>query len=182
MKLTFIVPPCFDHKQPAERTAGCTRVVYLAPNIYELSVAAVLEENKADMVRYRDFVYHKTTPEQFDAFFASDDSDVYLIWTVNLSIETDLSAIATIRRHRPDVKIVLMGPGPTHFIRRCLPDANVFIVRGEPEETVVELIEAFRNGLTPEGIRGVSWLNAEGKIVNNPSRPLTSGGCPPSAR
>ncbi|MDE5661883.1 MAG: radical SAM protein, partial [Muribaculaceae bacterium] len=63
MKLTFIVPPCFDHKQPAERTAGCTRVVYLAPNIYELSVAALLEQNKNNAIRYKDFVYNTTTPE-----------------------------------------------------------------------------------------------------------------------
>ncbi|MCM1067177.1 MAG: B12-binding domain-containing radical SAM protein [Muribaculaceae bacterium] len=172
MKLTFIVPPCFDHKQPAERTAGCTRVVYLAPNIYELSVAAVLEQNKADEVRYRDFVYHSTTPEQFAGFFAGDDSDVYLIWCVNLSITTDLSAIEVIRRHRPEVKIVLMGPGPTHFIKRCLPDANVFVVRGEPEATVQELIEAFRSGAPVADIKGVSWLDAEGKVVNNPPRPL----------
>lgn len=172
MKLTFIVPPCFDHKQPAERTAGCTRVVYLAPNIYELSVAAVLEQNKDYQVCYRDFVYHKTTPEEFGAFFAEDDSDVYLIWTVNLSITTDLAAIGVIRRHRPDVKIVLMGPGPTHFIRKCLVDKDVYIVRGEPEESVKELVAAFAEGKGPEGIRGISWLGDGGKIVNNPSRPL----------
>lgn len=172
MKLTFIVPPCFDNKQPAERTAGCTRVVYLAPNVYELTAAAVLEQNKADEIRYHDFVYHPTTSEQFDAFFAGDDSDVYLIWTVNLSIPTDLSAIETLRRHRPDAKVIFMGPGPTHFINRCLPDRNVYIVRGEPEATLPELVEAIREGRAPEGIKGVSWLDGDGKVVNNPSRPL----------
>lgn len=172
MKITFIVPPCTDHKQPAERTAGCTRVVYFAPNIYELSVAAVLEQNKADEVRYCDFVYHKKSQVEFDSFFATDNSDIYIIWTVNLSITTDLSAIATIRSHRSDVKVVLMGPGPTHFTSKCLPNANVIVVRGEPEATVVELIEALRTNASLEGIRGISWLNSDGKIVNNPPRPL----------
>ena len=172
MKLTFLVPPCYDHKQPAERTAGCTRVVYLAPNIYELTVAAVLESDERNQVRYRDFVYHKTSPEQFDAFFASDDSDVYLIWTVNLSITTDLEAIKVIRRHKPDVKIVLMGPGPTHFVKRCLVDSNVYVVRGEPELTVEELIDAFHTGSPLADIKGLSWMNTEGRIVNNPPRPL----------
>lgn len=171
MNLTFVVPPCFDHKQPAERTAGCTRVVYLAPNIYELSVAAVLEADGRYHVSYKDFVYHRTSAGAFEAFFENDHSDVYLIWTVNLSIDTDLNAIGIIRRHRPDAKIVLLGPGPTHFIKRCLPDPNVYIVRGEPEETVRELIAAFAEGRTPEGIKGVSWL-CDGKIVNNPPRPL----------
>ena len=171
MKLAFIVPPCFDHRQPAERTAGCTRVVYLAPNIYELTAAAALAQNPAYEVSYHDFVYHKTTPEQFDAFFAADDSDVYLMWTVNLSITTDLHAIEVLRRHRPDAKVVLMGPGPTHFTKRCLPDANVFVVRGEPEESLQELIAALGEGKSPEGIRGISWLS-DGKVVNNPPRPL----------
>ena len=44
MKLTFLIPPVLDGKNPAERTAGCTRVVYLAPNIYELTVVALLEK------------------------------------------------------------------------------------------------------------------------------------------
>lgn len=172
MKLTFIIPPCFDHKQPAERTAGCTRVVYLAPNIYELTVAALLESNPADEVRYRDFVYNKTSEEEFDNFFKEDDSDIYLIWTVNLSISTDLSAIATLRRHRPETPVIMMGPGPTHFVKRCLADNNVYVVRGEPEETVAELVECLRGGKAPEGIRGVSYLGADGRVVNNPPRPL----------
>lgn len=171
MKLTFIVPPCFDHKQPAERTAGCTRVVYLAPNIYELSVAAVLEQNKADEVVYKDFVYNPTTPEQLDAYFAADDSDIYLIWTVNLSIATDLSTIGVMRRHRPDVPVILMGPGPTHFTAKCLVDENVYVVRGEPEESVAELVEALREGKSPAGVAGVSWFH-DGRVVNNRPRPL----------
>lgn len=172
MKLTFIIPPCFDHKQPAERTAGCTRVVYLAPNIYELTVAALLESNPADEVRYRDFVYNRTSEEEFERFFKDDDSDIYLIWTVNLSITTDLSAIATLRRHRPETPVIMMGPGPTHFVKRCLADSHVYVVRGEPEETVAELVECLRRGEAPEGIRGVSYLGADGRIVNNPPRPL----------
>lgn len=172
MKLTFLVPPCVDHKQAAERTAGCTRVVYLAPNIYELSVAAVLEQNKDYTVEYRDFVYHKKSEKDFEKFIAGDHSDIYLFWTVNLSIDTDLHAIEIIRRFHPSVPVVLMGPGPTHFIKKCLVDGKVYIVRGEPEETAVELIAALGRGDTPEGIAGVSWLDADGKVVNNRPRPL----------
>lgn len=171
MKISFVVPPCFDHRQPAERTAGCTRVVYLAPNIYELTAAAVLEQNPANKISYHDFVYHKATAEEFESFFAGDDSDIYIFWTVNLSIPTDLHAIEVLRRHRPDAKVILLGPGPTHFTARCIPDANTFVVRGEPEESLKELVEALSRGESPDGIKGVSWMR-DGKIVNNPPRPL----------
>lgn len=172
MKLTFIVPPCFDHKQPAERSAGCTRVVYLAPNIYELQVAAYLEQDKRDQVVYKDFVYHHTNREEFNRFFESDDSDIYLFWTVNLSINTDLEAIKVIRDKRGNIPVILMGPGPTHFIDKCLADRDVYVVRGEPEYTTKALIEALRDKSSLENIDGLSWRNKDGNVTNNRPRPL----------
>lgn len=172
MKLTFIVPPCFDHKQPAERSAGCTRVVYPAPNIYELTVAAYLENDSRDTVCYRDFVLEKTSKEQFDEFFRNDDSDIYLIWTVNLSIATDLSAIAVLRKYHADKPVVLMGPGPTHFTDKCLADNKIYIARGEPELTVKEIVDALRQGTSLDNIQGLSYRDERGRIVNNRPRPL----------
>lgn len=172
MKLSFLVPPCYSHKQPAERSAGCTRVTYFFPNIYELSVAAVLEQNPEDKVEYHDFVYEKTAPEQLEEFFESDDSDVYLIWTVNLSIDDDIATIGILRKYKPETPVILLGPGPTYFTKKCLVDRNVYIVRGEPEETVAELIEVLRRHESPEGVKGVSYLDREGKTVNNPPRLL----------
>lgn len=174
MKLTFIVPPCFDHKQPAERTAGCTRVVYLAPNIYELTVAAVLQQDERDEVVYKDFVYHKTSREDFREFLAGDDSDVYLIWTVNLSIDTDVDAIRQIRANRGNIPVILMGPGPTYFLDRCIVDKDVFVARGEPEATVAELVNRLREGRPVSDVKGASWMDDNGRIVNNPPRPLAT--------
>lgn len=172
MKLTFIVPPCFDHKQAPERSAGCTRVVYLMPNIYELQVAAVLEQIPDIEVAYKDFVYHTTDDEKFRRFLAKDDSEVYLIWSVNLSIATDQQAIATIRSQRGDVPVILMGPGPTNFTTKMLVDRNVYIVRGEPEYTARELVEALRDRKPVDDIQGLSYMNKEEKTVNNRPRPL----------
>lgn len=172
MKVTFIVPPCFTHKQPAERTAGCTRVVYLAPNVYELSVAALLEKNDFE-VTYQDFVYRKSDRKSFEEFFRNSSSDAYCLWSVNLSIPDDLAAIATIRQFHPSTPIILMGPGPTYYTAKCLVDENVFVCRGEPEETVLELLTALRNNLRDfSQIKGLSYLNDSNRQVNNPPRPL----------
>lgn len=172
MKISFIVPPCIDHKQPAERSAGCTRVVYLAPNLYELYAAAAVERDVEDAeVAYHDFVYRKASFSQFQSFLATDDSDVYIIWTVNLSIDNDLQIIREINRLREGVKIVLLGPGPTYFIKKCLDSANVFIVRGEPEQTLVELLNCFTLGKDWHDVKGISYLDNEA-VKNNPARPL----------
>ncbi len=171
MKLTFIVPPCYDHKQPAERSAGCTRVVYLAPNIYELTVAAVLRQIKDVEVCYMDCVYGHIGISQFNNLISEDGSDVYLLWAVNLSIESDLRAIADIRKYHPQTPVIMMGPGPTYFTKRCISDSNVYVVRGEPEETAIELVGALRDGGSLDTIKGLSYMNGN-TLVHNPARPL----------
>ena len=172
MKITFLVPPVLDRQRPAERSAGCTRVVYFAPNIYELTVIGVVEDLKMGEVAYEDFVFYKKKEEDFLQFLATDDSDIYCIWTVNLSIESDMLAIDSIFRIRPQARVIMMGPGPTYFIEKCLVDKRIVIVRGEPEATIVELLHALNEDKPLNNILGISWMNSEGNVVNNGFRPL----------
>lgn len=176
MRLTFLIPPCYDNKQPAERSAGCTRVVYPMINIYELTAAATLRELGGYDVAYEDFVFNssnKASGKAFSAFIDADNSDAYLIWTVNLSLASDLHAISLIRKTHPEVPVILLGPGATYFTGKALgEDKNIFIVRGEPELTLLELVEALRKGKTPEGIKGISYLGEDGRVIHNPPRPL----------
>lgn len=171
MKLTFLVPPCYDSNQPAERSAGCTRIVYPMINIYELTAAATLREAGYD-VDYRDFVFDGSDPEAFERFLAEDDSDAYLIWTVNLSLESDLEAIRHIREYHRSVPVIMMGPGPTYYLHKALYDSNTYLVRGEPELTLIELMAALAKGEEPAGVKGVTYLAQDGRRVSNPPRPL----------
>lgn len=173
MKITFLVPPCYDNRQPAERSAGCTRIVYPMINIYELTLAAYLRKNLPCECALQDFVYPPRPASDFDEFVKNDDSDFYFIWTVNLSIESDLHALSILRSFRKDVPVVFVGPGPTFYAKKCLADANVFVVRGEPEVSALELVRHIiaREPLTD--VKGISYLN-EGKVVNNPPRPLAT--------
>ncbi len=171
MKVSFIIPPQFDGKQPAERTAGCTRVVYQAPNIYELTVAAVVQSIENVEVSYRDFVYFKTTTAGFIDFIKGGDSDIYCIWTVNLSIDNDIEAIRYLQQYNETSRIVLMGPGATFFSKKCLTDSSVIIVRGEPEATVHELISNISRGKSIEKTDGITFRDNSG-VHTNRSRAL----------
>lgn len=172
MKITFLVPPVLDGERPAERSAGCTRVVYFAPNIYELTAIGVVENENLGEVAYEDFVFYNKKEEDFRKFFESDNSDIYCIWTVNLSIESDLKAIEILQGIRKDSKVILLGPGPSYFIEKCLVNDRIIIVRGEPEATLVELLHAIDEDKPLNNILGISWMNSDGKIVNNGFRPL----------
>ena len=90
MKVTFVIPPVIHRgEHPAERTSGCTRVVYPTPNMYELTVAALIRKQGYATVAYKDFVYPAQTAEEFKTWIKQDDSELYAIWTVNLSLKHD---------------------------------------------------------------------------------------------
>ena len=171
MKLTFVIPPEPTQEAPAERTAGCTRVVYPAPNIYELSVVALLEKH-GYTVAYEDFVYDKKSVDDFARFIAGDDSDIYYIWSVNLSRSADLQAQEIIRKAHPEAYICFMGPGATFFTKLYLKDARDVVARGEPEYTVLEWTEAIKNNTAWDEISGISYLS-EGNLKHNISRHVT---------
>ncbi|MDR0573170.1 MAG: B12-binding domain-containing radical SAM protein [Tannerella sp.] len=169
MIITFIVPPSLDGELPAERTAGCTRLVYPMPNIYELLVAAVLEKDYD--VRYHDFVLENENEKRLEQFLANDKSDCYMLWCVNLSLETDSKTIRHIRKYHPDAWIVTMGPGVAYYTRKLLIDERVVVVRGEPELTVRELAGNISGEQDISVIKGISFLE-EGKVRHNPAREL----------
>ena len=169
MKLTFVIPPEPTKEAPAERTAGCTRVVYPAPNIYELYVVAMLEKHGYD-VSYVDFVYDNQSTDDFARFIANDVSDIYYIWSVNLSRTADLQARDIIRKAHPEAYICFLGPGATYFTKLYIDNARDAVVRGEPEYSALEWTNAVRDGSSWSDIKGLSYWQ-EGKLTHNPPRP-----------
>ena len=69
-----------------------------------------------------------------------------------------------------DVPIVLGGPHVTFLPEEGLEVAD-FVVRGEGEHTIVELVRALETGGDLSAIRGLSWRDGE-TIRHNPDRPL----------
>lgn len=167
MKVCFLIPPEPLAATPAERSAGCTRVVYPMPNLYELTVAALVE-SKGYAVDYVDLA---ASGGDLREFVGSSDADVFMIWTVNLSRAADFAARDAILELRPDAKVVFLGPGATFFPNLYLTDERVVIARGEPEMTVVELLDSWNAGADWRGLDGLILL-ADGKMQRNRARKL----------
>jgi len=57
-----------------------------------------------------------------------------------------------------------------------LPDESLayadYVIRGEGEETLVELLEHLNSGKPLDSIKGLSFKNSKGEIVHNPAREL----------
>ncbi len=74
----------------------------------------------------------------------------------------------------PDVPIVWGGYFPSQHARTCLLDEAVdFCVRGQGEDTLLELVELLLRGGSPAAILGLSWKDGT-RVVDNPRRPLVA--------
>ena len=171
MRITFLIPPVPSKERPAERTAGCTTMVYPMVNIYELTVAAILEK-EGYVVCYEDFISTKRTSEDLKHFIEKKKSDVYIFWSVNLSIKNDVEVSQWIRQYSPASYIIYLGPAPTFYSKEFLHSPQQIVVRGEPDVTIKELCNCLAQDKPYNELKGISFLGDDGKIKNNPTREL----------
>jgi len=77
------------------------------------------------------------------------------------------------KRARADLPIVWGGWHPSMFAGECLTDPSVDVtVRGQGEETFVEIVQRLSQGRSLEGCAGCTVRLADGRIHENPARPL----------
>ncbi len=167
MKITFIVPPPTDRNIP-ERVAGCAYLLYYVPNIFILSAAAVLEKGGYE-VKYSETTIKKWNRARFLTFLREDLSDVYCFYSVNLSQATDMQALRDIRDISKDVPVIFFGPAPSDRPAEFVIDEDTYVVRGEPEYTMFELIQTLDGKSGIHGVKSVSF-KANNEILHNVNR------------
>ncbi len=78
-----------------------------------------------------------------------------------------------VKRARPSLPVVWGGWHPSMFARECLDEPSVDItVRGQGEETFVEIVERLSQGRSLEGCAGCTVRLPDGRIHENPARSL----------
>jgi len=88
--------------------------------------------------------------------------------------KTAIQTIHELRRAFPNIKIIYGGVYPSYadqgIMREC--DEIDFIVRGEGEQTIVELIRELENGGNLENVDGITWRNRNQIIANRSRTPI----------
>ena len=172
MKITFLTPPSLDESpKPAERIFGCSYGLYPIPHIFALTAAAVLEE-AGYVVEYVDGALENWMEEEFRSFAEQDDSDVYCLYSVNLSKKTDNAALSIIKEIRRTVPVIFLGPAPTDKPEDFLSIEQTFVIRGEPEITLRELVREIEGQADFGGVAGICYNSGEGMITNPPRQPI----------
>ena len=146
-------------------------MVYPTPNIYELTVAAYVREH-GHRVTYLDCVNQSIS--MANLLLALEDVDVCLFWTVNLSIQNDVEVSRQIHSRYPQMPVLFLGPGSTYFRQQVLCHDYNWVLRGEPDETVVELLGLYSQGgkkVDLSQVLGISYSDEEG-VHHTGMRPL----------
>ncbi len=97
------------------------------------------------------------------------DYDFLVLFTSTPGWTGDQRLAEAIKKANPHIKIAFVGPPVTTSPDKALNECEVldFVCRREFDYSVVE----YANGSPREDILGISFRNAEGKIIHNPDRP-----------
>jgi anaerobic magnesium-protoporphyrin IX monomethyl ester cyclase len=153
-KVTLVNPPQFTH--------------YPQPPIGLALIAAVLER-AGYSVTLVDANALGIRPEAIPALAAG--AEVIGLTAMTPTISTALKTAREIRRSMPGVKIIMGGAHATMLTPETMasaPEIDV-IVRGEGDETILEVLRAIEGNQSLEGITGISY-RAEGEIVHAADR------------
>ncbi len=77
-------------------------------------------------------------------------------------------AARIVRRQLPEARIVFAGTHVTFDPSPIEAPEVDLCIRGEAERPMAELLRAVDNGQDWRGIDGISWVDTNGKVVNNP--------------
>jgi len=151
--------------------AGRTNTVPIGP----LLIVAVLENEGYEVV-FRDYQTagsrsRMPSPQTFYEFVRELDSPIVGISAMAGNLPTVLGAIRRLKKEEPDRIIVLGGAGATDAPDQILRHFPVdIIVRGEGEETTLELMAALKTGTKLDAVAGISFQQ-DGQIIHTPNRP-----------
>src|SRR4030042_4622960 len=135
-------------------------------------IAAVLEQNDFE-VKVSDCPVGEIDHEKLKAVLASFEPTLIGVGSMTPTIESALKSARVAKEACPDTTVVMGGPHATFMGRQILSDepAVDFVVRGEGEETLLELAQKLLARRSLEEVKGIVFRK-DGQIVETPARPF----------
>lgn len=167
MKIALVVPG-------SRAAVENARYRELFPQLLPMSVAylgAVLEQDGHEAVIV-DQVPERLNNAGMVVRLLEEAPDAVGVSLLTTTVENALDMLGELRKQRPDLPIIAGNQHATIFADDLLTNRAVdYIVRGEGEETIVELARALQDGTRLDEVRGLSYRRND-TVVHNPNRPI----------
>jgi magnesium-protoporphyrin IX monomethyl ester (oxidative) cyclase len=150
---------------------GLSEIGTALPPLGLLSLGAVLEKADYEVRVYDSDLLNSTVEDLIDYInnYCPDFVGIYC----NTSNYHRVIDYANRIKQVGNVPICLGGPHPITAPEDVLKNKSVdYVVMGEGELTILELLDAIFNRKDLRGIKGLAYKNSEGKIFVNPRREL----------
>jgi anaerobic magnesium-protoporphyrin IX monomethyl ester cyclase len=176
MKILLFNPPTIEGKRFI-REGRCTQEEgawgTLWPPVSLASAAAVLEKAGHD-IRLRDFPACGEDLAVLDDAVRDFQPDVAIWSSATPSIDSDLSIAERLKALQPALKTCTFSTHAATLADQCLRQHRGldFIIRGEPELTVDELLDALAGHRTIDSVPGLAFLNSAGLLTVTAERDL----------
>lgn len=135
--------------------------------------ASLLQKHNKDILII-DAIAEGISEREFLDKVISYGPNLVLLETSTPSINYDLKTVINIKESIPNVKIALCGPHVSVMKQGFMEQYPFidFILYGEYELTLLELVNTLENNASLSSISGMIFRSSE-KIITNPPRPLT---------
>ena len=139
------------------------------PFPFFLAYAAALLEKKEKDILVIDSAAEKLKNEDFLKRVEEYSPDLLLMEVSTPSIYGDLSLAEKIKKISSDINIVFCGPHIFMYEEQFLKDHSSvdFIICGEYEYSLLDLVEKLEKKEKPEDIPGLIYRNSDGDVIKN---------------
>ena len=97
--------------------------------------------------------------------------------SITATVPAVLETARCVKEIHPETAVFVGGVHPTFMAEEMLREAAGdidYVVRGEGERTVEELLRALTGGTDPAEVHGLTFVDVSGQIVRTPPRPFLS--------
>jgi anaerobic magnesium-protoporphyrin IX monomethyl ester cyclase len=166
MKILFVEPP---------KEYWFVMGEYLPPPLGLLQLAAFLEDKGDNWeLEVLDCQAERVNWNKLEMLLESIDPDLVVVSALSTcNTHTVLRTVSLVKKVDPEIKTVVGGQHFTALAQESLeqyPEID-YVIRGEGELTLLELVKSLDNNKPPVHIQGLSY-RINGRVIHNPSRPL----------
>lgn len=176
MKILLFNPPTPEGKRFI-REGRCTQEEGAWGTLWpplSLATAAAVLERAGCAVKLRDFPAEGADLREFEKIVLNFRPDVAIWSSATPSLNSDLALAASLKALIPGIRTCTFGTHVGTLIRECFeafPKLD-YIIRGEPELTVQDLVEALKGQKAPGQVPGLAFLREGEELVVTEPRAL----------